>query len=255
MNLKNLILTMLGQEIGQIHTTLPGRIEKYYPETMRADVVLYNKKKIDNKWEEIPPILNMPVKFPKVAGFYMRMPLKKKDPVVICFAEESIDNLVVDGQSHNSEDSRRFSMDDGFIMGGFSLENDKLKKIGEHTEDVMLVNNVTGTVIRQNQAGEIFIEDSKNITIDNSDNITIKSGNIVSMECDLLNIKCNSMMKVTTPIFELNGNQLIKGDQSITGAQEITDISESADHISGGKSGKAHTHMEQGDGKPTGPPQ
>jgi len=211
MNLKSLILTMFGQELNQIHTTLPGRIEKYYPETMRADVVLYNNKKIEDKWEEIPPILNMPVRFPKVAGFYMRMPLKKKDPVVICFAEESIDNLVVDGQSHNSEDSRRFSMDDGFVMGGFSLENDKLKKIGEYTEDVVLVNNVTGTVIRQNQAGEIFIEDSKNITIGNSDNITIKSGKIVSIECETFDLKCSGTLNITAPTTNITGVGIISG--------------------------------------------
>lgn len=53
---------------------------------------------------------------------------------------------------------------------------------------------------------------------------------------------------------------LKQGESSSAKAQfggdvDIAGISKAADHDSGGKSGKDHTHLEQGDGKPTSKPQ
>ena len=70
---------------------------------------------------------------------------------------------------------------------------------------------------------------------------------------------------MTAPTTTIHGNLTISGSISqgtggggnaeFGGNVTVTGTSEAADHISGGKSGKDHTHLEQGDGKPTSKPQ
>ncbi|HEM8015171.1 TPA: phage baseplate protein [Enterobacter chengduensis] len=72
-------------------------------------------------------------------------------------------------------------------------------------------------------------------------------------------------MEITAPMTTVKGNLTISGSISqgaggggnaeFGGNVKVTGNSEAADHISGGKSFNSHTHMEQGDGKPTSGPQ
>ncbi|TRL55020.1 phage baseplate protein, partial [Citrobacter youngae] len=69
---------------------------------------------------------------------------------------------------------------------------------------------------------------------------------------------------MTAPMTTINGNLTISGSISqgakgggnaeFGGDVKVTGKSEAADHISGGKSGKDHTHISNGQGKDTNKP-
>lgn len=90
-------------------------------------------------------------------------------------------------------------------------------------------------------------------------------GAVLTLEGDKASLVAPGGIEMTAPMTTINGDVNISGSV-IQGAESggkatfggdvsIAGTSEADDHISGGKSGKSHTHIEKGDGKPTSPPQ
>lgn len=109
-------------------------------------------------------------------------------------------------------------------------------------------------------SGSAFIEWD-----DNQIKAATGGGAALTMEGDKASLIAPGGVDVTAPMTTINGDLTLTGaitqgaggggNASFGGNISVTGTSEAADHISDGKSGNSHTHMEEGDGKPTSPPQ
>jgi hypothetical protein len=91
--LGHLIKEINNDKINDVHVSLPAKIKKFYPKKLRADIILLNKKEMDDEFVEIPPIIDCPVRTLKTGSFVIRPPYQKDDVVQVVFSEKALDEL------------------------------------------------------------------------------------------------------------------------------------------------------------------
>lgn len=91
----------------EIHTALPGRVERYDAATQTADV----KPLVKVEGQSLPVLPSIPVAFPRGGGFFVSFPLVPGDFVFVLFAESSLDLWRARGGAETSPgDVRRHSL-------------------------------------------------------------------------------------------------------------------------------------------------
>ena len=96
-DLAEVLRAAVFQGLADTHTAMPGRVEKYDSQRQKADVKPLLKRTVVNLdgtelSEELPVIPDVPVVFPRAGGFFISLPIKKGDFVLLVFCERSIDN-------------------------------------------------------------------------------------------------------------------------------------------------------------------
>ena len=124
MKLTRLIKRIVEEEIGEIHTSLPARIESFDQIRMIASVTLLAKEKLGGEEVIIPPIVEVPVAHFKAGPFIIRPPYQKGDRVEVIFNEKALDHLLITGKAESVMHTRRFSRDDAMIIKGLKIEKD-----------------------------------------------------------------------------------------------------------------------------------
>ncbi len=88
-----------------IHTSIPGYVKSYDPETKTAEIVVAYSDFFASDAEQPTnldwvPIPDVPVIFPRGGGWAITWPLTEGDPVLLVFSERSIDEwFASDGKS------------------------------------------------------------------------------------------------------------------------------------------------------------
>lgn len=93
--IQELISQAIESRLGDLYTTLPGRVEKYYPATQTADVAPTIKRPIptregDIRLEDLPVCPNVPVCFPRGGLISISWKLNKGDHVLLLFSTLSL---------------------------------------------------------------------------------------------------------------------------------------------------------------------
>lgn len=204
-----------------LHTALPVKVESFNPQNQTVTVVAQIQNVLQETSEtgeilqknvDIPPLVDVPVSFPRGGGFAVTFPLQAGDEGFVVFAERCIDGWWQSGKASEPLDYRFFDLSDAmFIPGICSVPN-------------AIANFFTSGISLQTLDGGTFIHLENNT-------ITIQ-GNIVH--------KGN-----TTQTGDLNQTGFTTVSETIT-AQNVVGIS---DVIAGGISGKSHKHsgVEIGD--------
>jgi len=126
------IKSLIWHEVsGKMHTALPGIVEEYdhLESRVRATPVVHKRFK-EGGVVEYPPIVSVPVIFPRTKRFRMTFPLEQGDGVLLVFSERSIENWVRSGRASAPSDTRKFSITDamaipGLFAFGFGLKPEK----------------------------------------------------------------------------------------------------------------------------------
>lgn len=125
--LNKAIHSVVEYRLSNLHTCLPGRVEKYDPETQKADVKPLLKRKFkDNTEIELPVIVNVPVVFPRSGGGSLTFPVVKGDGVLLLFSERSLDRWLSAGGDVAPDDRRKFDLSDAIAIPGlnpFTMDN------------------------------------------------------------------------------------------------------------------------------------
>lgn len=88
------IKNLTADAINNIHTAIPGRIVKFYPEKCEADILPFGQFKTpDGKVIEYPQISGVPVMFPQSANQSAAIifPIRKDDECLLIIAEQTLD--------------------------------------------------------------------------------------------------------------------------------------------------------------------
>ncbi len=110
-----LIREAIDSRLLDVHTALPGIVEKYDPTTQTADVRLAVKRALDSssgntEHEDIPVIPNVPVGWFASGGFAMQLPISVGDGVWLMFSEAAWGGFRSSGQASEPVDLSRFSL-------------------------------------------------------------------------------------------------------------------------------------------------
>ena len=100
-----------------LHTSMPGVIKTYDPETKRADILpvvmmpTYDPETgEEDEAVELPVIPNVPVSFPRGGGWHLSFPLEPGDHVTLVFSETATGAWRESGEVSEPGDVRRHSL-------------------------------------------------------------------------------------------------------------------------------------------------
>lgn len=111
----------ISSRLLDLHTALPGRVERYDAAKQQVDVkplVKLPRVQEDGSvtFESIPMVNNVPVVFPGGGGFRATFPIAKGETVLLLFAESSLDTWLATGGEVSPEDVRRHHFSDGVAI-------------------------------------------------------------------------------------------------------------------------------------------
>lgn len=149
-----------GQIIGGINNCMLGKIEKFDGEAMKAEVSpLVKFRNKDESLETRPLLIEVPVSFLKAGPFIIRPPYRNGDIVLVVFADEDIENVLLSGELSNPNSTRTHSLDDAIVVGAIMPFTTTLP--GEHLEDLIIATEDFSTKIVVQENGEIIIQGGK----------------------------------------------------------------------------------------------
>ena len=147
---------MIDEKLNNLHTALICKIVKIDIEKMMADVKPLNKKKFkDQEPIDLPLIQNVPVALPNTEDFYIRLPYKVGDIVVVIFSERRVDEIMNFGKD-TATGKRKHSLDDGIIVAGINLFSNSLSS--EHKDDLLIQNKNNNSKIVMKPSGEVIVD-------------------------------------------------------------------------------------------------
>jgi hypothetical protein len=140
--------TVFESLISDVHTALPGRIEKYEFATQKAQVKpLIKRKYLDGEVLDLPVLVNVPVVFPRTKKSGITFPLSKGDGVLVIFTERALERWKSSGGDSEPGDRRKFDLSDGIaIPGCFSFKDANL---ASNNEDLEIHHNGFKIVIKK----------------------------------------------------------------------------------------------------------
>ena len=132
---------------GELRVCLPGRIEKYDPDTHISSVQPLIKRKFYGRrtYESLPIVNRVPVIHPRTTSALIRLPVASGDIVTLVFADRSLETwLQGDGAEAENHDTRQHHLNDAYaILGGYPEKN----KIIADNPDALEVHVESGTKI------------------------------------------------------------------------------------------------------------
>lgn len=124
-----------------------GKVVRFYPETMKADVMPLPS-------EDNAMLINVPVATLKSSDFVIYYPLKAGDHVVLLFADNDTDNILLGEDSTSTE--RGHDVSDCVLIGGINLLNNSLNIADSSSLSIQNTNNSCSIVV--SSAGEITLK-------------------------------------------------------------------------------------------------
>lgn len=167
--LRNFVDSMLDE----VHTAMPGQIEKYDYATQKAEVTpLVKRRYLDGTEEAFPPLVNVPVILPRSGTASLTFPIAKGDTGLIIFNERSLDRWLSKGGLTESVFLRKFDLSDAvFIPGMYPFTS---TSPAQNNDDLQLALNDTTLTFKKN--GDVIVRGGNTITIKANGDIELGSG-------------------------------------------------------------------------------
>lgn len=153
--LDELIIQGIRSELFDVNTCLPCIVDKYDFEKQTVDVIPAIKRKYsETKIVQMPPVLTVPVMFPRTADFSITHPIAKGDAGFLVFSQRSIDVWKEKGGIVESGDTRMFNLSDAIFWPGGSQTFEPI----EEAEENCLIIAFKEAKIKIDADGKINIE-------------------------------------------------------------------------------------------------
>jgi len=150
---------VIRTETARIHTVLPATILDYDHSEQRATVqsrveFSYRDPETGERQTYYPePVPNCPVRFPTGGGFSLTFPLESGDPVKLCVAERSIDEVMEQGGDRaEPQDPRRFDLSDAIVEPGLRSFANAISS-GRLDSDAVVFGTDSGQELHLGKAG------------------------------------------------------------------------------------------------------
>lgn len=143
--------TLMDSIFSRMRVSIPGIISKFDAETQTAEVQIALREHVQQEnmqyaWTEIPPLLDVPVVFPRGGGYALTFPVKKGDECLIVFSDMCFDSWFSMSGIQNQIEKRRHDLSDAIAIPGLWSQPRKLKDFS--TKHVELRNEDRSEFIR-----------------------------------------------------------------------------------------------------------
>ena len=102
-----------------LHTALPAKVVSFDPAKQTVSLAIQIKMQlVDGSGADIPPLLDVPVSFPRGGGFAVTFPLKAGDEGMAIFSERCIDGWWQNGSASAPLDFRLHDLSDAMFIPG-----------------------------------------------------------------------------------------------------------------------------------------
>lgn len=150
---------ILDSRLRDLHTSMPGRIEKYDASKQVADVKPQLKRSVPNGAggyvaEDLPVLPNIPVGHPKGGGFFVSFPFQKGDYVWVMFAERSLDAWRRTGEPTDPGDLRMHALVGAYCIPGCAPDSGALS---DAHADNLVIGKDGGAQIHVKPNGDICL--------------------------------------------------------------------------------------------------
>jgi hypothetical protein len=113
------IAAFVADQLREVNTALPGRIESYNANTGKAEVQpLLKERYADGDVITLPRIPNVPLVFPRTQAASISMPVAAGDGVLLLFCQRSLDKWLSLGGIKEPDDIRMHSLSDCIAIPG-----------------------------------------------------------------------------------------------------------------------------------------
>lgn len=143
-NLASFIKTAITSSLKDLHTCIPGIVEKFDPVKQVLEVQpAISRIYVGDNVQPLPKLLNVPLITPQTAKMSITLPVKKGDECLILFSERSIDLWLKEGKVSPPNDFRFHDLSDGFALLGVSSNP---KAISNYDPDNIQIRNEDASV-------------------------------------------------------------------------------------------------------------
>lgn len=159
-------------ENSNLYSSAPGIIQSFdavnQTVTVQLSIKKYNRK--NKQYEDIAPIVDVPIVLPVCDSHVFTYPIKKGDEVIVNFADRAIDNWFEKGGTQEPIEDRIHSISDGFAVLGV---NSKPRLISNYSTNSTDIRNRSRTqFISLEESGKIDLyTDNANIDAFSGNNI------------------------------------------------------------------------------------
>ncbi len=158
------------REVG-LRVACPGIILSFNPEeqTVAVQPAIREKRVLpsgDEKWVDIPQLVDVPIVFPRAGGYALTLPVKPGDECLVVFGDSCMDAWWQSGGVQNQIDCRRHDLSDGYAI------------IGPWSQPRVLKNYSTNTAQLRNESGSAYVEVSGDTVNIVGDTVNIKGGKV-----------------------------------------------------------------------------
>lgn len=193
----------ITEKIHGIHTAIPGKIVKYDPAKVEADILPYGKfRKNNGKWLDYPQLNHVPILFPQSCSqdFRMVYPIKPDDECLILIQEESLD--IWRGSGAETENDLKFDLTNAIAIMGLFAKPQTLAKEAQDDDKLIIQKNDHRLHIKPD---EVLVKYSDN------EFMHFKPGEILLQHDPACHIRMNSAgITITAPVINLEGETEIK---------------------------------------------
>ena len=155
-----------------------GKVVEFNAAEMKADIQPLPSN-------ESSLLINVPVMTFIAKSFFIRMPLKPGDTVLVLFADSDLDNILLGGDNRATD--RKHDLSDAVCIGGIMPFTTTLP--GDNADDLVLAKRDSSAKVVIKDSGDIELY-GQNVKIEASSDVNIKAGGNVNIDGGL--IKLNS---------------------------------------------------------------
>ncbi len=176
------IENMIEQELADLHTATPARIDSFDPERMTATVtILYKVSGVT-----LPPVIEVPVACMKAGPFVIRPPYAVGDIVLVIFTERALD-YILSLTPQEVQCKGRHRIDDAVIVSGLKIDSQENLQ-NSFAEDLLIVNIQTNDYVVLKKTGGIEVNSTQAVQITSAVSIELSAPQVNISASDRVNI-------------------------------------------------------------------
>jgi hypothetical protein len=201
----------------ELHTALPGKVEKYVEATQKADVVPLIARRIpraDGTFasEPMPTIRAVPVIWPRTADWFVHMPMAAGDTVLLVCCERDFARWMQTGEASDPLDVRHHHLAHAVAIPGFFSRKDPIGS-SNAPSNALVLGKDGGSTIRIESAGEIKVGTNAAQFV--------ALANLVKSRLDQLQAAHDTHTHATAPLGPISVPSVIVGPLSDVAAQKV----------------------------------
>lgn len=145
----------INRALMRLHTSIPAKVVSFNPQNQTVTIAPLIKQVMnDGSLVDIPPLMDVPVQYPKGGGFIFTFPLVAGDEGIALFSERCIDAWWQTGSASAPMDYRTHDLSDAMFIAGITSVP---KAISSFFTNGLSMQNLDGSTHIRLTNGTIYI--------------------------------------------------------------------------------------------------